>query len=143
MAEPATASAAAFFSITKAWSILASVCGSIIPVMALSEKHKISLKTSLIMATTGSSFAIFVGPWIAAYFNIKSTEGLSGLSWVMGAVGVYLIRAVLKWLDTRGVFALDKLFSKVTGTGVNEESGDYDERIIIERKSHNHLNDSD
>jgi uncharacterized membrane protein YfcA len=135
MAEPATTSAAAFFSIAKAWSIIASICGSVIPVMALSEKHKVSLKNSLFMAATGSSFAIFVGPWVADYFNLKSIEAIAGLSWTMGAVGVHFIRAVLRWLDRRGVQALDRLFSKATGTEEKEED-DFDERIVIERKSH-------
>ncbi|MDF2435474.1 MAG: hypothetical protein JWP44_5105 [Mucilaginibacter sp.] len=116
MAEPVSTSAAAFFSMTKVWSIFASVCGSIIPVMALSDKHKVSVRGSLFMAATGSSFAIFVGPWAAVYFNINSIEAIAGLSWTMGVVGVYLIRAVLKWLDTKGVSAVDRLFSKVTGT---------------------------
>lgn len=115
MAEPATTSAAAFFSVSKVWSILASVCGSVIPVMALSEKHKVSLKNSLFMAASGSSFAIFVGPWIAEYFEITSLEGIAGLSWTLGVIGVYVIKAVLRWLDTKGVYVLDWLFSRVTG----------------------------
>lgn len=116
MAEPATTSAAAFFSVTKGWSIIASVCGSIIPVMALSDKHKVSVKSALFMASTGSSFAIFVGPWVAEYFKIVSIEAIAGLSWTMGVVGVYLIRAVLRWLELRGTSAVDRLFSKATGT---------------------------
>lgn len=115
MAEPTT-SAAALFSITKVWSILASVCGSIIPVMALSDKNKIGIRNGLFMAATGSSFAIFVGPWVAEYFKIISVEAIAGLSWTMGALGVYLIRAVLSWIENRGVSAIDRIFTKAIGT---------------------------
>jgi hypothetical protein len=31
----------------------------------------------------------------------------------MGASGVFIVRAVLKWLDRRGVSAIDRIFDKV------------------------------
>jgi hypothetical protein len=141
MAEPVTTSTAAFFSITKVWSIFAGVCGSIIPVMALSEKHKLSLRNAFFMALTGSSFAIFVGPLVADYFKLISVEAVAGTSWVLGVVGVYVIRAVLNWLDERGVVAVDRVFSRVVGLqpelGGSEGSSTDDkpvkERIVIEK----------
>lgn len=132
MAEPATT--AAFLSVTKVWSIIASVCGSIIPVMALSDKNKISLKNAIFMSATGSSFAIFVGPWIAMYFGLVSIEAVVALSWTMGLVGVYLVRAVLTWLDKKGVTAVDRLFTKATGisTDQSEPTGMKEQRSPVE-----------
>jgi hypothetical protein len=114
MAEPVTASAGAIFSIAKAWSILAGVCGSVVPILALSDQHKTSFKNALFMAIVGSSFAIFVGPWIADDAGVHSTEGIVALSWALGAVGVYVIRAVLRWLDKKGEDAVDQIVQKVT-----------------------------
>jgi hypothetical protein len=142
MAEPITTSTAAFFSVTKVWSILAGVCGSIIPVMALSEKHKLSLRNAFFMALTGSSFAIFVGPLIADYFKISAVEAIAGLSWALGVIGVYVVRAVLNWLDQRGVVAIDMMLSKVVGLKPELEGGEGEatpddkrvkERILIEK----------
>jgi hypothetical protein len=132
MAEPASTSVVAIFSVTKAWSILASVCGSIIPVMALSDEHKIGIRNVIFMAVTGSSFAIFMGPWAAQYVGLTSIESLAGLSWTMGVIGVFLIKAVLRWLDRRGVDVIDRVFSKVTG--IEGPDDDFEERIVIERK---------
>lgn len=73
------------------------------------------------MAVSGSSFAIFVGPWVATYINVTSLEGIAGFSWVMGACGVYVIRAVLGWLDKRGISAVDRIFTRVTGTDSYDE----------------------
>ncbi len=67
------------------------------------------------MAITGSSFAIFVGPWFCDKIGVSSLEGLAAVSWVMGASGVYLVRAVLNWLDKRGVDAIDKFVNKAIG----------------------------
>lgn len=135
MAEPTTTSAAAFFSATKVWSIIASVCGSVIPVIALSDKNKVSLKNAMFMAATGSSFAIFVGPWVAMYLELQALEAIAGLSWTMGVIGVYLIRAVLQWLESRGVSAVDRLFSKVTGTeSASENHTDESDRVGVERR---------
>lgn len=126
MAEPASTSAAALFSIAKAWSILAGVCGSIMPILALSEKKKTSFKNAFFMAIAGSSFAIFVGPWIGLYLGLNSLEAISALSWMLGATGVYLIRAILGWLDSRGEEAIDKIVSKAIGSypsAVQDERG--------------------
>lgn len=122
MAEPTTTSAAAIFSIAKAWSILAGVCGSVMPILALSDQKKTSFKNALFMAITGSSFAIFVGPWIALYFGLNSLEAISALSWLLGATGVYFIRAALRWLENRGENAIDQVVSKVIG--VSNGGGD-------------------
>lgn len=116
MAEPVTPVAATVFVVGKAWSILAGVCGSLIPILALSDKTKLSFKNACFMAVTGSSFAIFVGPWFASYTHITSVEGVIALSWTMGAIGVYLIRTVLNWLDKRGIVALDRLTNRVIDT---------------------------
>jgi uncharacterized membrane protein YfcA len=115
MAEPVTTSAGVVFSISKAWTILASVCGSVIPILALSEERKTSFKNAVFMAIVGSSFAIFVGPWVAEYLHLQTLEAIVALSWGMGAIGVYLIRAILHWLDHRGEDALDKVLGKFTG----------------------------
>jgi hypothetical protein len=68
------------------------------------------------MALTGSSFSIFVGPWVAQKMDIASIEGIVALSWIMGAGGVYLVRAVLRWLDKKGVQAIDNVVNKALGT---------------------------
>lgn len=115
MTEPVSASAGAIFTITKAWSILAGVSGSVVPILALSDQNKTSFKNALFMAIVGSSFAVFIGPWIADYLNIHSTEGVVGLAWVLGAIGVYVIRAILKWLDNKGEDAVDQIAQKISG----------------------------
>jgi hypothetical protein len=65
------------------------------------------------MALTGSSFSVFVGPYLAQKLGLTTIEGMVALCWVMGATGVFLIRAVLKWLDQRGVTAIDKVIDKI------------------------------
>lgn len=95
------------------------------------------------MALTGSSFAIFVGPLIVDYLKITSVEAIAGVSWILGATGVYVIRAVLNWLDKRGVTAVDSVFSKVVGLQPEAESSEAEgaivdgksvkERIVIEK----------
>jgi hypothetical protein len=133
MAEPVTASAGAIFSLAKAWSILAGVCGSIVPILALSDHQKTSFKNALFMAVVGSSFAIFMGPWIAENAGVHSTEGVVALSWALGAVGVYVIRAILKWLDKRGEDVVDQIVQKVTsGAYHGDKEIVRQETIIIE-----------
>jgi hypothetical protein len=132
MAEPASTSAAAIFSIVKAWAIIAGVCGSIIPIFALNDGQKTTFKNALFMAVTGSSFAIFLGPWVAEYFGIAKTESLVALSWAMGVVGVYVIRTVLKWIERRGEDAIDDIVHKFTGAGKKEESKKTETIVSIE-----------
>lgn len=132
MAEPVTTSAGAIFTAAKAWYILAGVCGSIVPILALSDQNKTSFKNALFMAIVGSSFAIFMGPWIADSANVHSTEGVVALSWALGAVGVYVIRAVLKWLDKRGEEAVDQLVQKVTRGAYEGDERVRKEVIVIE-----------
>lgn len=133
MAEPVTTSAGALFTAAKAWSILAGVSGSVVPILALSDQHKTSFKNALFMAIVGSSFAIFMGPWIAEYFNVRSTEAIVALSWALGAVGVYVIRAILKWLDKRGEDVVDQIAQKVSGGAYHgDERKIRKEEIVIE-----------
>ena len=135
MAEPISASAGAIFSIAKAWSILAGVCGSVVPILALSDQHKTSFKNALFMALVGSSFAIFMGPWISDLAKLNSTQGIVALSWALGASGVYIIRAILKWLDRRGEEAVDQLVQRVTnGAYEGSEKGTRVEVIIDDRR---------
>lgn len=115
MPDPISTATTTYFSVAKIVSIIAGVCGSIIPILALADKAKISLLNAFFMALTGSSFSIFVGPWLAQKLDINSMEGIVALSWVMGATGVFLVRVVFKWLETRGVGALDTVFVKVVG----------------------------
>jgi hypothetical protein len=139
MAEPVTTSAGAIFTIAKAWTILAGVFGSVVPILALSDQNKTSFKNALFMAIVGSSFAIFMGPWIADNANVHSTEGVVALSWALGAIGVYVIRAVLKWLDKRGEEAVDQLMQKVTrGAYEGSERGARVEVIVEDRRSEAH-----
>lgn len=116
MPEPTSASIVTYISATKLWSIVSGVCGSFIPILALTDKTKISLKNAFFMAVTGSSFSIFVGPWVAEKINLLSLQGIIALSWVMGATGVYLVRAVFNWLDKKGVDAIDKIMNRFIGT---------------------------
>ena len=140
MAEPVSASAGAIFTIAKAWSILAGVSGSVVPILALSDQHKTSFKNALFMAVVGSSFAIFVGPWVADYFSVRSTEGIVALSWALGAVGVYVIRAVLRWLESKGEDVVDQIVQKISGGAyTGEERRGRQEVIVIEdRRSAEH-----
>ncbi|MNK27655.1 hypothetical protein D3C87_460170 [compost metagenome] len=144
MAEPATTSAA-IFSVAKAWSILAGVFGSVMPILALSDQKRITFKNALFMAIVGSSFAIFVGPWIALYFGLTSLEAVSALSWLLGATGVYIIRAVLKWLDKRGEEAVGQIVNKVIGGTspalVQDETGTHFE-VLPKQNSGENLEDS-
>jgi hypothetical protein len=133
MAEPVTTSAGAIFTVAKAWSILAGVSGSVVPILALSDQNKTSFKNALFMAIVGSSFAIFMGPWIADNANVHSTEGVVALSWALGAVGVYVIRAVLRWIDKRGEDAVDQIVNRVIGgDSRDDEKQVIRETIVIE-----------
>jgi hypothetical protein len=122
MPEPTTASVLTYFSIAKIWSIVSGVCGSIIPILALADKTKITVTSALFMALTGSSFSIFVGPWLAERLSITTIEGIVALAWIMGASGVYLVRSVLKWLETRGVQAIDGVVNKTLGINAGQPS---------------------
>jgi hypothetical protein len=135
MAEPVTTSAGAIFTVAKAWSILAGVSGSVVPILALSDQNKTSFKNALFMAIVGSSFAIFMGPWIADNANVHSTEGVVALSWALGAVGVYVIRAVLKWIDRRGEEAVDQIVQRVIGPREDEKPVIQETIVIEDRRS--------
>jgi hypothetical protein len=115
MPEPTSASVITYFSIAKLWSIVSGVCGSIIPILALADKTRITIANGFFMALTGSSFSIFVGPWLAEKFGLASIEGIVALSWILGATGVYLVRAVLKWLEQKGVDVIDATVNKALG----------------------------
>ncbi len=117
MPEPTSASIITYFSVAKIWSITSGVCGSIIPILALADQTRITVTNAFFMALTGSSFSIFVGPWLAQKLDIISIEGIVALSWIMGASGVYLVRAVLKWLDKRAVNTIDNVVNKALGVG--------------------------
>jgi hypothetical protein len=119
MPEPTT-SVITYFSIAKIWSIVSGVCGSVIPILALADKTKITITSALFMALTGSSFSIFVGPWLAEKLSISTIEGIVALAWIMGASGVYLVRSVLKWLETRGVQAIDGVVNKTLGINAGQ-----------------------
>lgn len=54
------------------------------------------------MALTGASFSIFVGPWLSEKLGFTSLEGVVALSWIMGASGVFVVRAFIKWLESDG-----------------------------------------
>jgi hypothetical protein len=142
MAEPVSTSAGAIFTIAKAWSILAGVCGSVVPILALSDQQKTSFKNALFMAIVGSSFAIFMGPWIADNANVHSTEGIVALSWALGAVGVYVIRAILKWLDTKGEDVVDQLVQKVTSGAYKGTTPENRPEVIIIEDRHQTLQES-
>ena len=117
MSEPVSTSIATYITITQLWSVLAGVCGSVIPILALADKSGITVMNGFFMALTGSSFSIFVGPWLADKLGINAIEGIIALSWVMGAGGVYLVRAVLTYLDKRGALAVEAVVNKTLGIG--------------------------
>jgi hypothetical protein len=126
MTEPVSTSVATYFSIAKIWSIVAGVCGSIIPILALADRAKITAINGFFMAITGSNFSIFVGPWLAQKLNVTSLEGVVALSWVMGATGVFVVRALLKWIEDRGGDVLTSLVNRTIGTtlGPEKDKGD-------------------
>ena len=124
MSEPVSA-LLTYFSLAKIWGIITGICGSVIPLLALSDKTKMDPKKGLFLAIAGSSFAIFVGPEAVHFFNVTSLEGISALSWTMGAIGVFVIRAVLNWIDERGPKLLDAIFSKLSGVSVKNDSNDF------------------
>lgn len=115
MTEPVSTSVATYFSLIKIWSIIAGVCGSIIPILALADRTRITATNGFFMAITGSSFSIFVGPWLGEKLGFTSLEGIVALSWILGASGVFIVRAFLKWLETNGVNALNNIFNRVVG----------------------------
>jgi hypothetical protein len=126
MSDPLT-SVATYFSLAKIWSIVSGVCGSIIPILALADKTKISVTNAFFMALTGSSFSIFVGPALAVKLSILSLEGIVALSWIMGATGVFVVRALLKWLDKNGEQVVGRVVDKVIGQEIpKKDAGDSD-----------------
>jgi positive regulator of sigma E activity len=118
MTEPVSTSVATYFSIAKIWSIVAGVCGSIIPILALSEKSKVTAVNGLFMALTGSSFSIFVGPWLSQKLGFTSLEGTVALAWIMGASGVFVVRSFLKWLENEGSNAINTVVHRVIGKNI-------------------------
>lgn len=116
MSEPVTTSVATYFSLVKIWSIVAGVCGSIIPILALADRTRITVVNAFFMALTGSSFSIFVGPWLSEKLGFTSLEGVVALSWIMGASGVFVVRAILKWLENEGTNTINTVVHRVIGT---------------------------
>ena len=74
MSEPVSSSLITYFSVGKIWGIVTGICGSVIPLMALSDKTKIDPKKGLFLAISGASFAIFVGPEAVNYWNVTSLK---------------------------------------------------------------------
>jgi hypothetical protein len=122
MSEPISTSVVAYVSFTKLWSVVAGVCGSVIPILALVDRNKVSVTNGFFMAITGSSFSIFVGPWLAQKLELISIEGIVAMSWIMGAGGVYLIRAVLNYLDKKGAATVEAVINRTLGIS-SEGSG--------------------
>lgn len=118
MTEPVSTSVATYFSIAKIWSIVAGVCGSIIPILALADRTKVTAVNGFFMALTGSSFSIFVGPWLSIKLGFTSVEGVVALSWTMGASGVFVVRAFLKWLESEGSNAINTVVHRVIGKNI-------------------------
>lgn len=113
--EPITTTSAGVSGGVKLWSILSAVCGSVVPILALSDKQKVGFQKALLMAFIGSSFAIFVAPWTARFFEVNTQEGLAALSWIMGATGVFIIKVLYKWMDTHGDSLITGLFDRIFG----------------------------
>jgi len=128
MAEPTTSTAlAAAITAAKFWSFLASFAGSIVPILAISNERKISIRNAVISAIVGTSFAVFIGPIICDYLNLKTAEAIAALSWIMGGTGVHIIRAVILWIDNRGSEALDRLVNK----GISLIPGENEDRVEV------------
>lgn len=104
-----------FLTMLKAWSVLAGVCGSLVPILIFSDKRKTTFKQALFMAIIGCSFSTFMGPWIADRFSLTGPDAIIALSWFLGVIGVYIIRAGLHWIERRGDHIFDNLFGKLTG----------------------------
>jgi hypothetical protein len=115
MSEPVTTSVATYFSLIKIWSIIAGVCGSIVPILALADRSRITAINGFFMALTGASFSIFVGPWLGEKLSFTSLEGIVALSWILGVTGVFIVRAVIKWIEQRGVEAINNVVNKAIG----------------------------
>lgn len=113
MTEPVSTTVATYFSLIKIWSIIAGVCGSIIPILALADRTRITAVNAFFMAITGSSFSIFVGPWLGEKLGFTSLEGIVALSWILGASGVFVVRAFLKWIEANGVNVITNVFNRV------------------------------
>jgi hypothetical protein len=135
MSEPVS-TVAAYFSLAKVWSIAAGVCGSIIPILALADKRKITMINAFFMALTGSSFSIFVGPALAMRIDLTSLDGIVALSWVLGAIGVFVVRAILNWLENRGEKTIDKVVERIIGnidsrpTDISQQPGGRNDESI-------------
>lgn len=115
MTEPVSTSVATYFSLIKIWSIVAGVCGSIIPILALADRSKVTTINGIFMALTGASFSIFVGPWLSEKLGFTSLEGVVALSWIMGASGVFVVRAFIKWLENEGPNIINTVAIRVIG----------------------------
>ncbi len=115
MTEPVSTSVATYFSLIKIWSIVAGVCGSIIPILALADRTRITAVNGVFMAITGASFSIFVGPWLGDKLGFISLEGIVALSWIMGASGVFIVRAFIKWLEHEGPGFIHNVATRVVG----------------------------
>lgn len=127
MTEPVSTSVVTYFSIAKIWSIVAGVCGSIIPILALADRTKITAVNGIFMALTGSSFSIFVGPWLGAKLGFTSMEGIVALAWIMGASGVFVVRAFLKWIENEGSNAINTVVHRVIGKNVPVKDDDVEQ----------------
>ena len=126
--EPASISTGAAVSIMKFWSILSAVCGSVVPIIALSNDEKVGFKKALLMAFTGSSFAIFLAPWIARGIGISGAEGFAALCWIMGATGVFITKILYKWLDNRGDELVTSIFERVFGKSLKDKNKEVEDK---------------
>ncbi len=114
MTEPVT-TVATYFSLIKIWSIVAGVCGSIIPILALADRSRITFINGVFMALTGASFSIFVGPWLSEKLGFTSLEGVVALAWIMGASGVFVVRSFIKWLENDGSNFINSIAIRIVG----------------------------
>lgn len=131
MTEPVTASVATYFSLIKIWSIVAGVCGSIIPILALADRARITALNGFFMALTGSSFSIFMGPWLGEKLGFSSLEGVVALSWILGATGVFFVRAIIRWIEERGVDAINDVVTRAIGKDRTDRTNRAVERASV------------
>jgi hypothetical protein len=98
------------FITTKLWSVLASVCGAILPLAYQKNLHPRQIVMSVF---GGISCSVFLTPVIANYTN-ADLDMRALIAFAAGLVGMKMVQGILKYADKKSDELIDKALDRAT-----------------------------